>query len=828
METNGGKMYVGLDMGTNSVGLAVTDENYNLYRAKGKDYWCSRLFSEANTAVDRRVKRIARRRRQREVARQGILREFFADEIAKVDEGFYARLDESRYYIEDRDDGHKYTLFVGGNYSDKDYFRDYPTIFHLRKELIESDKPHDVRLVYLAIANMFKHRGHFLNESLGSDSPLPSMKNAYNNFINASDMYVMDFPKNVDDEELESILGNRGASRTQILENVSNYLSISKKDNKAEYELLKIICGMKGKLITIYGEAIIDDENKDTGINFRDSNYEEQEMKAIELLGDEYFELIQAAKEIHDIAMLSSIMKGYKFLSESRVQQYEEHKADLKLLQKVIRKYVPEKYNDMFRYMKDGNYSAYVGSVNSFGKKIRRNGGNGRSQEDFYKYVISIIKPLTEEYPDDEDIKLIEEKIKNETFMPKQLTASNGVIPNQLHALEMKAILSKAETYLPFLLSKDESGHTLSERIVMLFTFHIPYYVGPLGQNHIGETGYNIWARRRPGEEKGRIYPWNFEQKIDTKAAAEEFIKRMVRHCTYLDGEITLPKCSLLYEKYMVLNELNNLKINGEKPEVSVKQDIYHELFEEGKRVTLDKLKTFLYNHSLIESKNDVIISGIDGGFNTSLTTVGKFRGVLGDKVLSDDNQKMIEDIVFWGTVYGNDKKFLRERIQEKYGTRLDANQIKRITGFKFNGWGRLSKKFLELEGKCECGECSIICALWNTNHNLMELLSDNYTYRKSMEELVEKKLKPLTEWTIEDLDEEYLSAPVKRMVWQTIKMLREVQEVTGKEPDRIFVEMPRENGEKGDRKKSRKQKLLDLYNSIKNESRDWKSEINE
>ena len=30
------KYYLGLDMGTNSVGWAVTDPNYNLFKAKGK------------------------------------------------------------------------------------------------------------------------------------------------------------------------------------------------------------------------------------------------------------------------------------------------------------------------------------------------------------------------------------------------------------------------------------------------------------------------------------------------------------------------------------------------------------------------------------------------------------------------------------------------------------------------------------------------------------------------------------------------------------------------------------------------------------------------
>lgn len=176
----GEKMYVGIDMGTNSVGMAVTDENYNLYRVKGKDFWCSRLFGEAHTAVERRTNRISRRRRQREVARQGVLRELFSDEINKVDEGFFARLDESKYYMEDRDNQQPYALFADSGYTDKNYFNDYPTIFHLRNELIHPTKDaYDVRLVYLAIANMFKHRGHFLSETLDMDKITSSAEAVY-------------------------------------------------------------------------------------------------------------------------------------------------------------------------------------------------------------------------------------------------------------------------------------------------------------------------------------------------------------------------------------------------------------------------------------------------------------------------------------------------------------------------------------------------------------------------------------------------------------------------------------------------------------------------
>lgn len=65
--------YLGLDMGVSSVGWAVTDENYHLIRAKGKDLWGIREFDEAETAEQRRAHRISRRRRQREVARIGLL-----------------------------------------------------------------------------------------------------------------------------------------------------------------------------------------------------------------------------------------------------------------------------------------------------------------------------------------------------------------------------------------------------------------------------------------------------------------------------------------------------------------------------------------------------------------------------------------------------------------------------------------------------------------------------------------------------------------------------------------------------------------------------------
>lgn len=44
-------------------------------------------------------------------------------------------------------------------------------------------------------------------------------------------------------------------------------------------------------------------------------------------------------------------------------------------------------------------------------------------------------------------------------------------------------------------------------------------------------------------------------------------------------------------------------------------------------------------------------------------------------------------------------EKFLREKIEDEYGAIFTAEQKKRILGYKFRDWGRLSKEFLTLEG---------------------------------------------------------------------------------------------------------------------------------
>ena len=69
------KYFVGLDIGTNSVGWAVTDDKYKLHKYKAHKMWGSRLFDQGSTAAERRIFRSNRRRLERRKQRLKILQE---------------------------------------------------------------------------------------------------------------------------------------------------------------------------------------------------------------------------------------------------------------------------------------------------------------------------------------------------------------------------------------------------------------------------------------------------------------------------------------------------------------------------------------------------------------------------------------------------------------------------------------------------------------------------------------------------------------------------------------------------------------------------------
>lgn len=112
------KILCGLDIGTNSVGWCVTDENNKVIKKQGKSLWGVRMFEEAKDAKERRGFRSSRRRLKRRKERLSLLQSLFSIPMNEVDASFFYRLSNSFYHNEDREHPFQYTLFNSVNYTE--------------------------------------------------------------------------------------------------------------------------------------------------------------------------------------------------------------------------------------------------------------------------------------------------------------------------------------------------------------------------------------------------------------------------------------------------------------------------------------------------------------------------------------------------------------------------------------------------------------------------------------------------------------------------------------------------------------------------------------
>lgn len=656
------KYYLGLDIGTNSVGWAVTDENYNLCKYAGKRMWGIRLFEGGETAEQRRISRSNRRRLSRKKQRIDLLQELFAEEIAKMDPTFFIRLNESRLHLEDKSTGEKFPLFTDKDYTDIQYYKEYPTMYHLRKELIENSKVHDVRLVYLACHHILKNRGHFLiNGSFSDVKKLSSVCESMLNSFNGISKYQIEIN---DIERLEEILSDRKKQKSVKAKELIQIFECGPCEDKTDEKTCKAIVsnlskwltGLKGNINSIFDMQF--EEIDTSSFSFTEPKYEDTISAALEEKYPDYADVIQKIKTVYDWSVLVEIMAGEDYLSFAKVNAYNKHKENLCILKEVIRKYCDsEMYHKFFNGFDEKNgYGNYIGSIYKNGHSYAM---KKCSTEDFYKTLGKILDKIQPEKEDENVLEELKVEVKNQTLLPLARTTANGTIPNQVHIQELKAILDNAKKYLPFLNEKDEYG-TVAEKIISIAKFRIPYYVGPLSTRH-KKQGANSWIVRK---QEGRIYPWNFEEMVDLEQSNKEFIQRMTNKCTHLIGEDVLPKNSLLYSRYMVLNELNNLRIRGNKISVNLKQELYKELFCTKAKVTGKGLFNYLKKEDEELALED--ISGFDIDFKSSLTSYLDFKKqILGEEIEKDKYKDIVENIIKWKTIYDDDSKMMKKNDRE-------------------------------------------------------------------------------------------------------------------------------------------------------------------
>lgn len=819
--------YLGLDIGTNSVGYAVTDPQYKILKYHGEPMWGSHVFEEGSQCAERRGFRTARRRLNRRQQRVRFVQEIFAHEIEKVDSRFFLRIKESALYREDANGNDPFILFNDNGYTDKEYYLKYPTIHHLIMDLIDDENPHDVRLVYLAVAWLVAHRGHFLSDVEKTNvEKVLDFSTSYNAFKEMYHSIGKDIPWVDEEETFKNILlkkcgvkDKEKAFKDELFKNNSNKKTSEGTEENDILGTNAVITLLSGGTVTadkLFVQAEFQDK---ISISFK-KNEDEFEQILTEL--DEYAEYLLKIRAVYDWAVLYEASQGQVYISKAKIEVYEQHKKDLAGLKAFIRKYCPDKYNEIFRDAGDNNYVAYSYNFNSLNldegeKRPKRKA----LQEDFCTYIRKIVKDIKCEMEDKEFYEDMGKRLELGTFMPKQVNTDNRVLPYQLYYFELARLLEKVSSYLPFINEKDSEGYITKEKLLSIMEFRIPYYVGPLHRDHKENNSF-AWIKRKA---QGRIYPWNYEEKIDLDASEQAFIDKMTNQCSYLPGEDVLPKYSLLYCKYEVLNEINNIKINGQRITVDCKKEIFG-LFKRNKKVTVKRIRDFLVSNNYMSDSDE--ITGLDISVKSSLKSYHDFRRMLENKTVNEED---VEEIIKRLT-YTEDKKRINKYLEENYPN-ISEEDRRYISKLKYKDFGRLSEKFLTgIKGVVkETGEIlSVIQIMWETNDNLMQIIfSDHYTIKDALEREREDYYSEHPASVEQILSDMYVSNAVKRPIYRTLDIIGDVTKACQNAPRKIFVEMARGGGEKGKRTVSRRDKIKELYKHMdKQEVREISKEISE
>ena len=790
------KYYIGVDIGTNSVGWAVIDENGNLLK-KGKHHlWGSRLFDQAQTAQNRRNYRSSRRRYNKRRQRIGLLRLIMSDMVLEVDPSFFIRLEKTTFLDkEDKKailkDNYKmnYNLFCDEDYNDKKYFKDYPTIYHLRKKLCESDEKADPRLIYLALHHIVKYRGNFLYEGqelhLESSNKEEDLKILFD-ILGKNNDTVYDFSEEQIQFILKTVVEN--ISKTAKVDECMSHLKLNSEDKKIVKEFMRGLVGNKFNVSKLYMHEDLQFDDEDLKLQFSDKSYEEKIIEYENVL-EEKMEFIDLMQQFYSWIELSKIVGSdsqHVSISDAMVNIYVNHKEDLKALKEMMLKIGKKEYDEMFKPTSKSivNYYNYVNPVACSGDKT----------DGFYKYVKKAIEKSDDSRKDE-----ILQKIANETYMLKQTSKNNAYIPYQMQKDELIKILDHQEKYYPVLKEN-------RDKIISILEFRIPYYYGPLdGNKQFG------WLIKKKGKENERILPWNHQEIVDVQETAAQFIKKLTNYCTYLPIEKVMPQKSLTCSMYEVLSEVNKIRIDGKLLPIDTKNRLIEDLFFKRKTVKEKDLINWL-------KQNQLTVGEITGyqkekAFSSSLAPWIDFKEIFDE--INDSNYDLIEKIIEDMTIF-NEGSILKERLKKAYN--LDQNKIKKIMKLKYSGWSRLSKKLINgIRADNKFGSSVFILDVMKESHmTLMEIINDQDL---GFKQIIEKEnFKNETgSFEYEDIENLAGSPALKRGIWQTLQVIEEIKNYMGHEPKNIYIEFAREEQEKV-RTTTRVKQLKSIYNDIKNQ----------
>lgn len=388
--------------------------------------------------------------------------------------------------------------------------------------------------------------------------------------------------------------------------------------------------------------------------------------------------------------------------------------------------------------------------------------------------------------------------------MPKQRSKENTVLPHQLQQLELDEIIDNQKEFYPWLGEAnpvvEDARKGMPYKLDELVGFRAPYYVGPMITEDKQASSSNAKFAWMVRKNDARITPWNFGQVVDREQSATNFIERMRTTDTYLLGEEVLPASSLLYQEFTVLNELNNVRINGEHLSVSQKERLIEQLFKRKKTV---RIKDMVEN---LEAAGETLNPEVEGladpkHFLSGLSTYNDFKHIIPDQIDKQEFRDDIEKIISWSTLF-EDSGIRKIKLNELVW--LTEEQRKIFASKRYVGWGKLSRKLLSAIQDAQ-GH-SVMYYLKNTSKNFMQIVHDD-----DFAESITKYNK--TDLTGEQIiDEAYTSPANRKGIRQVLAVVRDIEKAVGYAPTNVYIEAADGPQNRGGRTVRREDRLLAVY----------------
>ncbi len=315
------------------------------------------------------------------------------------------------------------------------------------------------------------------------------------------------------------------------------------------------------------------------------------------------------------------------------------------------------------------------------------------------------------------------------------------------------------------------------------------------------EEYLNIFISKReyydgPGNEKSRTDYGKYTTNINEKGeyhTLDNIFEKLIGKCSIYKEELRASSGSYTAEEYNVLNDLNNITVNGRKLQENEKRKII-EIIKNEKSVNMRKIIKNVLNEDIEDLKGARVDKEDKEIFHTFEVYKGMKKKLEEVNVNIEEIDRQTLDKIAYILTLNTDKESILKAFESQKVVLNDEAKECLINYRKSNGkklkWHAFSLKIMN----------ELIPIMYEQSKEQMQILTELGKFKTNIENYKQYKHIPAN-----IIAEEIYNPIVKKSVTQSIKVLNKIIEKYG-EPSEIVVEMARD--ENGEEKKKRIQKM--------------------